>query len=57
MARPRVIKKGRKLNLYLPDATIRLLFTEATRQERSLSSIVNELVLQSKKRKAEANGN
>lgn len=45
MARPRTIKDGTKLNLYVPMAVKRHLHKLATAQRRSLSAMVTELAL------------
>lgn len=44
MARPRVIKSGQKLNLYVPKAVKQILFKLASAKGKSLSGVVAELV-------------
>ena len=48
MARPRIIKEGVKLNLYVPLSVKRRLFRLANANRRSISGMVAELVLASR---------
>lgn len=45
MARPRTIKDGTKLNLYVPLAVKRHLYKLASHHRRSLSSMVVEMAM------------
>jgi hypothetical protein len=45
MARPKTIKNGEKLNLFLPKAVKQKLFRMASEQGKSLSGMVSALVL------------
>ncbi len=45
MARPRTIRDGTKLNLYVPQSVKRRLHRLATLNRRSISAMVTELAL------------
>lgn len=49
MARPKIIKDGKKLNLYIPAAAKRSLFKIATARGESLSKVVTTLIMNSGK--------
>lgn len=44
MARPKTVKQGQKLNLYLPKHTKQALYKLASDAGKSLSAIVTEMV-------------
>lgn len=45
LGRPKTVKNGQKLNLYVDREVKRTLFTIATDQQKSISAVVRELVL------------
>jgi hypothetical protein len=54
MARPKTVKNGQKLNLYVPHSVKRVLFSMATEQRKSISAIVTDLVLAAQPKKEAA---
>lgn len=56
MARPKTVRDGRKLNLYVPQEVKRALFRLATETRRSISGVVTELVLTAKGKPAKPIG-
>jgi hypothetical protein len=44
MARPKTVKNGQKLNLYVPRTVKQMLFRLATERGKSISAVVTDLV-------------
>jgi hypothetical protein len=49
LGRPKTVKDGQKLNVYVPKEIKQILFAMATEQRKSISAIVTDLVFETKR--------
>jgi hypothetical protein len=45
MGRPKSVKNGTKLNIYLPEREKRFLFKLATARRKSMSAVITDLII------------